>query len=182
LKTVKKFKSLSKAKKSKTFSSLSTYLTIILCGFLISWSFDIYRITFISWKLITFLSICGATIFLLIFYKRFRRYGDSIVVIILIGLYYGGSIATFLILFTNKSFNIKSTITKKEFQVLKKGELYTKGKNCKEKYVIIEFNGLRKQLVFDCEYKETIANSDKIEIEYQRGLLGLYTITDTVFY
>lgn len=160
---------------------LFTFLTLVLCAFLISWSIDIYRITFISWEAIALFSLCGAIIFLLLFFKRFSRLGDSIIVIILSALYYGGSATTFFVLFTNKSLTLKSVTQRNEFQILKKGELFIKGKGCKEKYVVIEFNGLRKQLIFGCDYKEAIANSGRIEIEYKKGLLGFYTVCNIVF-
>ena len=87
-----------------------------------------------------------------------------------------GGFFYFAILFTNHQFADKG-IKKEQFLILVKGTLARGAKgNCNKPYVTIDFYGIKKQLIFYCQYAETVNHSKKINLTYSKGALGFYII------
>ncbi len=76
----------------------------------------------------------------------------------------------------NQQFADKELETE-QFLIIKKGTL-GRGKNStySQPYVNIDFYGIEKQLVFYCQYANTIKHSKKVNLTYSKDLFGFNII------
>lgn len=164
---------------SKVFNrplNFKTGDTILALLFFVSisltvWAVNIYRLTIVDPTTLFIVSAIGTlTTFFIIHslikssYSKFWTLFTSIVI--------GSGTFYFGLLFLNQRFSDKELI-KEDFQIIKKGKLgRSRPTRCFQPYAIIDFHGTEKQLVFYCDFAETIKNSSKISLTYSKGLFG----------
>lgn len=154
--------------------ALLTFLFLLSLG-LIIWGIDIYRLTIIEAKFLIAAALVGASISVVaIFLLQNRRVYT--VWTFLISTAIGAGPFYFGLLYLNQAFAEKETLTE-DFAIIRTGSL-ARGKygSCRSPYVIVNFYGMEKQLVFYCEYEKTIKNFSKVTVTYSRGLFGFDVI------
>lgn len=150
--------------------ALLAFLFLLSLG-LIIWGIDIYRLTVIDVKFLTAATIVSAFISVVsIFLWQNRRLYTVWTFFISIAI--GAGAFYFGLLYLNQAFAEKETLTE-EFTIVRTGSL-ARGKygSCRRPYVIVNFYGTEKQLIFYCEYEKAIKDFSKVTITYSRGLFG----------
>jgi hypothetical protein len=138
---------------------------------LIIWGINIYRLTIINPKylfaLITFGIFPG---FILI--KFVLKPSYKIVWIFLNSIAIGGGTLYFLFLYLNSTYSGKEQLSG-NFNIIKTGTL-AKGRSgsCGSPYAVVDFNGTEKELIFFCDYENTISSFSKVRLEYSKGFFG----------
>jgi hypothetical protein len=144
------------------------------------WGINIYRLTIIPITLlITIITIGSIPAFLMIFFLLKPSY--KIIWILLTSIAIGGSALYFSFLYLNATYCDNKILTN-DFNILRKGTLAAgKGSGaCRTPFIIVDFNGSEKQLVFYCDYKEIVDVSSKVRIGYSRGLFGFDVIKSRI--
>lgn len=138
------------------------------------WAIYIYRVTIIEVKYLSAIVIAGSIIalFLLSFwvtssYSKFWNF--------FIRASIGGGIFYFAFLFLNQKYASNDSIIK-EFQIIKKGTLSRGKSTCSQPYVVIDFNGLEKELLFTCDFSDAVKHSKGVIVNYSKGFFGLALI------
>lgn len=84
----------------------------------------------------------------------------------------GGGITYFLTLFINKEI-ANSEINVEFFEIQSTGTLAKGTKStCRRPYAMINFNGIEKELVFDCKYEKKIQEYKTVKLDYSIGFFG----------
>lgn len=135
------------------------------------WAVNIYRLTIVDTPLLYIVSAIGAVIaFLAIHFFIKSSYSKFWTVFISIVI--GSGTFYFGLLFLNQTFSDKEII-EEDFQIIKTGTLgRSRPTRCFQPYAIIDFHGTEKQLVFYCDFAETMKHSSKVSLSYSKGLLG----------
>jgi hypothetical protein len=147
------------------------FLLFFASGCLIVWAINIYRVTIIDTKLLYVVSAIGTVIaFLAIHFiikSTFSKFWTLFISIVI-----GSGTFYFGLLFLNQTFSGKEII-EEDFQIIKTGTLgRSRSTRCSQPYVIIDFHGTEKQLVFYCDFAETMKRSSKVSLTYSKGLFG----------
>jgi hypothetical protein len=151
-------------------------LLLFFASFCLSvWAIAIYNETIIDTKYLLAAAAFGTiTVFVLLLFRHKSSY--SIIWTFFISMAIGGGFFFFSFLYLNKLFASSQPQTE-EFQIIETGHLGRVGKgNCFIPYVIIDFNGTQKQLVFSCEDKKTIKDYHKVAVTFSKGLFGFAII------
>lgn len=135
------------------------------------WAATIYRLTIVDTPILYIVCAIGTgiTFFAIHFlikssYSKFWILFISIVV--------GSGTFYFGFLFLNQTFS-DNEIIKEDFQIIKTGTLgRSRPTRCFQPYAIIDFHGTEKQLVFYCDFAETMKKSSKVSLTYSKGLFG----------
>lgn len=154
--------------------ALLAFLFLLSLG-LIIWGIDIYRLTVIEAKFLIAATTVGAFIsVVVIFLLQTRRLYTVWTFFISIAI--GAGFFFFALLYLNRTLGEKETLTE-EFVIIRSGSL-ARGKygSCRRPYVIINFYGVGKQLLFYCEYEKTVKGFSKVMVTYSRGLFGFDVI------
>lgn len=163
-------------RKRKAFDLL-TMLISLICFAGIMWTINIYRNTLVDWKFSLIVVITGITITLLIsffFWKKVMAFYPLWSFIVYCCLW-GGSIPYSSILVINQELAQTKQFSD-TFQVKQTGH-FSKGRySCGPPYVIIDFNGLEKQLVFSCDLADDIKLYHKVALCYSTGYFGYNVI------
>lgn len=144
------------------------FLLMIASIFFAGWGILIYRKTIVEPKYL-FGAICFGTIItsiiLLFVTKQYLNAFWTFFISIIIG---GGTIY-FLTLFINKKLANQET-NSEIFDIEETGTL-AKGRRsrCRIPFAIINFNGIEKELIFDCKYENSINTFKKVRLEYSVG-------------
>ncbi len=163
--------------KRKSLFDFLTFLITVSCGCLAIWSTNIYRNTIIDWKILVPPIIIGIIIILIAFWKLLLNIGYQIWAIFFITSVCGGGLSHFGIMYLNQRFSVTDTITE-TYNIERKGTL-TKGRSvCSQPFVVINFDGQEKDLIFNCDISDTFQKYSKIEISYYKGLLGYNVIKE----
>lgn len=142
---------------------------------LLIWGIDIYRLTVIEAKYLIVACIFGAAaghllvgLFVTSSYSRMWN--------VLLRSLIGASFTYFSILFLNQQFASRS-LFRAEFKIIETGSL-ARGRwaRCSQPYVIIDFHGKLKQLIYYCDKEEEIQHSQKVIIQYSKGAFGFAVI------
>ena len=166
----KNFKSKLKLRKVNVILTILAIATI----FMILWAIDIYRLTIITSSYLFGVTAIGGII-TFITLRIWLKKIYSVVLTFVISIPLGGGFFYSGFLFFNQIFHGKELITK-EFQIIKTGNFGGRNTGCFEPFVVIDFHGIRKQLVFSCNYEKTINNYHKVALIYSRGFFGFETI------
>lgn len=159
----------------KNKSDLILQILFLLCVGLAIWGITIYRSTIIDTKYLFVITTIGTFAAFRLIKKTLRSsYSNFWTFVASIGI--GGGLFYFGILFINQQFADKESFSE-QFVILKTGTL-GRGKNssCSQPYVIIDFNGTEKELVFYCDYSEIIKHSKKVALTYSKGAFGFNVI------
>lgn len=154
----------------QTGDTILTILFFVSIGLTI-WGIDIYRQTIIETKFL-FAAIAFGIIIGFAVLSFFVKSSYSTIWTFLIKAAIGAGIFYFAFLFINQQFADKELLTE-QFQIVKKGT-FGRGKSsrCFQPYVIIDFYGIEKQLVFYCDYADTVKHSTKVNLTYSKGTFG----------
>jgi hypothetical protein len=133
------------------------------------WAIDIYHETFIDWKILVTPFITGGILGILIFRRKLLKYNYPFWSTLLIGFGTGSFILYFCFLFINANFADISQKT--EVFTIEKIGTFASGP-CGEPYVIINFYGLSKQVVFNCEDNERVKTASNLKVSFSKGLFG----------
>ena len=158
----------------KTGDAILTVLFFTSIGLTI-WGINIYRLTIIDIKYLfaTFafgviIAFATLTFFVKSSYSKFWTF------FIKAGI--GGGLFYFGLLFLNKQFADKK-FTTEDFKIIKTGTLGRgRSSTCFQPYVIIDFYGTEKQLVFYCDDAQIIKHSAKVNFTYSKGSFGFNII------
>lgn len=159
----------------------SFYLLFVFVGSmcLAVWSINIYRNTFMDWRLLILPSVMGCFLAKLLFFSRLRKAGEKALTAFLLCGICGGCIAHFLTMFLNQAFAATEERQEIVLPVLDRGRLAKgKGSSCGEPYVTISFNGLEKDIMFPCGEDERVFQVDSVWIVYRTGLFGFEVIRE----
>lgn len=136
-------------------------------------SSGIYQMTIIDLKYLAFVICIGAiTAFMIIRIRRKCSY--ALIWQAFIALVIGGGFFVFGMLYLNQALADKVEM-KGRFSITGKGTLgrgIGKSSHCDQPYVVIDFNGTSKRLVFYCDYKETVKHAASVDITYSNGCFG----------
>lgn len=154
-----------------------TFLITISCGCLIVWSINIYRNTFIDWRILVPPVIIGIIFFLVALWKLLLNFGYQMWAILFICSICGGGLSHFGFMYLNQRFSVTDTITE-TFTIERKGTLAKGRRGCSQPYAVINFDGLEKDLIFYCDLSESFHKYSKIRISYSKGFLGYYVIKE----
>lgn len=154
--------------KFKTGNTILFLLFIASLGLTV-WAINIYRLTIIDTNILIIVCAVGALIAFfairLLIKSTYSKFWTLFICIVV-----GSGIFYFGLLFLNQTFSDKA-IMKEYFQIVKKGGRSRKTR-CFHPYVVIDFHGKEKQLVFYCDFAETIKLSSKVNLAYSKGLFG----------
>jgi hypothetical protein len=136
---------------------------------------NLYRITIIGKDTLFIVSTIGVLIGLLLI-RVFIKNADSNFWTYLIGIIISISVSNFGLLFLNQTFSDKE-IKNEIFQIEKRGTLGRgKSSKCFQPYVVIDFHGKEKEIVFYCDSSEQLKLASNLSIAYSKGLFGLEII------
>jgi hypothetical protein len=133
------------------------------------------EITVIEQILLYAFSVVGTLIILfLLRLTKTGNYNFFWTFFIAIGI--GGGISYSSILILNDTFKDK-TIFEQEFEIVSVGET-AKGKygKCYPPYAEIDFDGLKKRIIFTCEDKKQLKESSKLSLTFSKGFFGFFVI------
>lgn len=149
---------------------------------LLVWVIYIYRRTIIELEIPLLLWLTPGIILTPYFYSRLNNI-DGMKAHWILHYILHSCMTGAVILFSFMSINYylaEDTITIKQFDVLDIGSL-SGGKNNREKrkpYVIIDYNGMDKQLIFSNSQMENVQNAKLVIVEVREGKLGFDILED----
>ena len=150
-----------------------TVLFFISMGLTI-WGINIYRLTIIDTKYL-FAAVAFGTIIVFLALTLIKS-SYSAFWTFFIKTAIGTGIFYFGLLFLNQQFADKE-LTTADFNIVKIGTLGRGGSSsCFQPYVIIDFNGTEKQLLFYCDYADIVKRSTKVSLTYSKGTFGFIII------
>ena len=158
----------------KTGDAILTVLFFTSIGLTI-WGINIYRLTIIDIKYLFAIVAFGVIIaFATLTFLVKSSYSTFWTFFIKAGI--GGGLFYFGLLFLNKQFADKK-ITTEDFKIIKTGTLGRgRSSTCFQPYVIINFYGTEKQLLFYCDDAQIIKRSTKVNLTYSKGSFGFNII------
>ena len=162
-------------KKRKSLFDFITFLITVSCACLAVWSINIYRNTIIDWKILVPPVIIGIVFFLVSFWRILLNFGYKLWAILFICSICGGCLAHFGTMYLNQKFSRTETTTE-TYTIERKGTLAKGRSGCNEPYAVINFDGLEKELIFNCDISDIIYKYSKVKISYSKGFLGYYVI------
>jgi hypothetical protein len=158
----------------KTGDTILALLSFASIGLTV-WAVNIYRLTIIDTNLLYIVSAIGTVIAFFPIHILIKS-SYSKFWILFISIVIGSGTFYFGLLFLNQTFSNKKII-KEDFQIIKTGTLgRSRPTRCFQPYAIIDFHGIEKQIVFYCDFADTIKNSSKVSLTYSKGLFGFYII------
>lgn len=135
----------------------------------------IYRLTIVNTFILFIASAMGSVITFLTVHV-FIKSAYSRLWTLFISIAIGSGAFYFGFLFLNQRF-LDKEIIRENFKIIKTGLLpSSRPTRCFEPYVVIDFHGTEKQLVFYCDSAEAIQNSSKVSLAYSKGLFGFAVI------
>ena len=152
-------------------------LFTVTCLGLSVWAINIYRNTFIDWKLLAPPTIIGALIFLVIFWKLLTKIGHQLWARVFISFTCGACLTHFGFLYLNQKFAETETITD-VFTIERAGKLAKGRYGCAEPYAVIHFKNLEKEIIFSCDFSKNLKDFSEIKIVYSKGFLGYDVIKE----
>ena len=158
----------------KTGDAVLTILFFLSIGLTI-WGINIYRLTIINIEYLFWIVAFGVIIaFATLTFLVKSSYSTFWTFFIKAGI--GGGLFYFGLLFLNKQFADKK-ITTEDFKIIKTGTLGRgRSSTCFQPYVIINFYGTEKQLLFYCDDAQIIKRSTKVNLTYSKGSFGFNII------
>lgn len=148
---------------------------------LIIWEIEIYRVTFISPKILTLVWVLTGLLITPVFKNIFNIYcfnpytpgRTPIFFHVLFNTVSFGGILIFLFMFINKTFS-SPTKTVVTLPIVSYGHFAKTGKNCGQPYANVMYKGEEKELVFYCG--TDIEKYKSVNIEITQGLFGFEVI------
>lgn len=158
------------SKKKGLFDIITFLITISSLGLAV-WSINIYRDTIIEWKtLAPFIIVC-IIIFLVLFWKLLLNIGYQLWATVFIGAICGGCLTHFGLMYLNQKYAQTETVNN-IYPIERKGSLAKGRSGCSQPYVVINFEGFEKDVIFPCNISGTIYKYSKLKISYSNGFLG----------
>jgi len=134
------------------------------------WGILIYRMTIVSNKYL-FAGVAFGTIIAFSIILMFVKNGYTIFQNLIGSVVLGGGLSYFTMLYFNQRF-ANSEVFNEEFEIITKGTLGRSKSGCSQPYAIVDFHGTEKQLVFYCDYAQTLKECSKVVVSYSKGLFG----------
>lgn len=157
-----------KRKKLFDFWSLIVFVATML---LLIWAIEIYRITFIDWRVLAIPAIIGGFFGILLSWRKLAAFGYPVWSIFMIGIGIGSSIPYFIFLYGNQKF-AETIQTTEVFDIERMGRFASGRGSCGQPYTTINFYGLTKDIVFTCNDIDKINNYSKVRITCSKGFFG----------
>jgi hypothetical protein len=149
-------------------------IIFIITIFLDTESIMLYRFTITPWMYIFNVGCIGAVIgFSILLFIPDELYSKVLCYILVILT--GGSLLIYGFLQINSTFSDQK-IKVQEFPIIKSGTISSNRSPCIKHYTEIDFNGLTKKLLFDCDYQNTIKTFSRVKINYSNGFFGFGVI------
>jgi hypothetical protein len=146
-------------------------IVFVLSLLLIIWAIEIYRRTLIDWRNLVVPTVIGAFLGIVISWRKLANFHYPIWAMLMIGIVTGSSFPYFIFLYTNERF-AETSETKEVFNIEKTGRMPSRKGGCGRPYVVINFYGLNKDILFNCSDIERMNDYRKVRIIYSSGLLG----------
>lgn len=162
-----------KYKKSKNDKWLTVVFIVCMC--LAIWSIEIYRNTFINWKILAAYIFIGCIVITFFFWKKILTLCTSVWLSFFIFYSSLGAFLHFGFLFFNQQF-ADNAISKEIFKIEDTGRMASGRSGCGKPYAVINFHGLEKDMIFSCDDIGIIKQYDRIEVTYSPGLFGYEVI------
>lgn len=152
------------------------YLIIFPNTALFIWGIILFSKTIISSQTQAIIILVGAIVGITVLYLfwRFKNYG--FLVTVFLGFYlgfipYSFIAATNYYLRADHSENV-------QLEILKTGNRSSRKSNCRTPYAVIEYQHIKKDILFPCDYEETISNYKSVTLTVSKGFWGYMVITD----
>jgi hypothetical protein len=184
-----------KIRKRQAVVVLVLFIIFIGSTFSILMGVGIYRETVVATRALA-LPVCLGAIGTALILFFFARVFLNAFFILFLSATIGGGNTYFLTLYFNKLFAASKTNTA-SFDIKRKGSLAsgaittgrglrggvapTRIEKCRSPYIIIDFNGIQKQLIFHCDYGRAIQTFQKVNLEYAEGFFGYPVIISKSF-
>lgn len=146
-------------------------ILVFISSLFVLWGINIYRRTIVEPKYlmgaISFGTISGSVILLYVTKDYLNAFWTIFIATII-----GGGTIYFLLLVINKHI-ASSEITNEWFEIKSSGTLAkSRKRRCRKPYTIINFNGVDKELIFDCTYEKSIHEYKMVSLDYSIGFFG----------
>lgn len=139
------------------------------------WGINIYRLTIVPFRylfqIVAISTLVTLPVILFVLKPTYNFFW-----IFLTSTAIGGGTSYFVFLYINSIYS-NAEISKQDFSIVKTGTL-AKGKSssCGSPFVVVDFNGVEKELIFFCEYEKIIKSFSKVRLEYSEGFFGFEII------
>lgn len=137
------------------------------------WGFFLFDKTFISYRTQIIITLIGAAIGITVlhFLWRQKKYGLSAT--LCFGFFLGGPVPYSFIATTN--YYLRENSENVRLEILNTGNRSRRGGDCKTPYAVIEYQNVKKDILFDCHYQKTISNYKSLMLTVSKGFWG-YTV------
>lgn len=164
-------------KKGQRRQNLISYLILFSGSALFIWGISLFNKTFIETQTQVYITLFGATIGTLVLYFLGRRKSYDLLVTLFLGFYLGGSIPFCLMATTNYYLrnNEKQIL---QLNIIQTGNHSRRKSKCRRPYAIVEFQNIKKEIKFPCEYETSISNYKSVTLTTSKGVWGYEVFTD----
>ena len=152
------------------------YLIIFPGTALFIWAIILFSKTIISNQTQAIIILVGAIvgITLLHLFERFKNYG--FLVKVFLGFYLGFIPFSFI---ATTNYYLRADHTENiQLEILKTGNRSSRKSNCRRPYAVIEYQHIKKDILFPCDYEETISNYKSLTLTVSEGFWDYMIFTD----
>lgn len=153
------------------------YLILFPGGVLFIWGIFLFDKTFIDTQTQVYITLIGATIGTLVLYLFWRRKNYGLLLTLFFGFFLGGPIPFCLIATTNYYLRNEKK-QNLQLSIIQTGNHSSRKSNCRRPYAIVEFQNIKKEIPFDCEYETSISNFKSVTLTTSKGFWGYMVYTD----
>jgi hypothetical protein len=164
-----------KTPEKQTPVSVFLFVLFIMSFGLIIWAIAIYRLTIIPASYILIIGALGTGICAFLFLLTTMKY-FSVFWLLFQAAVIGGGIFVFVFLFINEQAAARK-ITVSAFDIIRNGNLES-SEGCAKPYVVILFDRVEKEFLFDCAYEKSVKSFKKLQLSYYHGVFGFDVVTN----
>ncbi|MES2773521.1 MAG: hypothetical protein V4722_05030 [Bacteroidota bacterium] len=147
------------------------YLILLPGIALFLWGGVLFERTFIATQTQVVIILTGAIIGITFLYFMWRQKEYGLLAAVFLGFFLGGSIPYCFIATTNYYFRTDNSEDVR-FTILESGNRSQRRSQCRMPYATIQYNGIKKEILFPCDYEKTIANYKTLTLTVSNGFLG----------
>ena len=131
--------------------------------------------TFIKTEIVFFLGLFGGLVGTAIVKALYRKHNLPFWIILIYGMFSGAAIPIFLVVVPNYCLRGNETF-KKELDIVRTEKKPSGRNRCKVLYAVLIYKDIEKEVLFPCEYENSISNFKKVRLELSEGFLGFEII------
>jgi hypothetical protein len=156
---------------------LIAYLILFLGVTLFIWGILLFDKTFISTRTQIFITLLGTAIGIVVLHFLWRHKKYGLLATLFYGFFLGGPIPYCFIATSN--YYIRGDKSKTiQLNIIESGNRSRRKSKCKTPYAIVEYQNLKKDIPFSCDYEKTISDFKTVTLTVSKGLWGYMVFTD----